>query len=112
MPTKPDVDIKQDAVSNFSEVQGLLSELTSSELERVAIAVIREHRSRLQIAEDLFNEIDRIEASSPSQLDLVQVTHDYRLALLNLHAQHGLVSMVLKCLGYVPEVDGNRPVWN
>ena len=112
MPTKPDVDIKQDSVSSFGGVQGLLAELTSSELERVAIAVIREHRSRLQLAEDLFNEINRIEAAGPPEQDLVQVTHDYRLALLNLHAQHELVSMVLKCLGYVPEVDGQRPVWN
>lgn len=112
MPRKPDVDIKQDAVSDFSEVQSVLSELTSAELERIAIAVIQEHRSRLQRAEDLFNEVDRLEAASPSEQDLEQVTHEYRLALLNLHAQHQLVSTIIKWLGYVPEVDGQRPVWN
>lgn len=112
MPTKPDVDIKHDAIPNLSEVGGLLSELTSSELERVAIAVIREHRTRLQRAEDLFNEVNRIEADSPCEQDLEQVTHDYRLALLNLHAQHQLVSTIIRYLGYVPEVDGQRHVWN
>jgi len=112
MPTKPDVDNEPRSAPTSGGVHTLLAELTSGELERVAIAVIREHRNRLQLAEDLFDEINRIEAASTPEQDLVQVTHDYRLALLNLHAQHELVSMVLKCLGYVPEVDGKRPVWN
>ena len=112
MPIKPNVDRNQSSVSNLSEVHGLLSELTSSEMERVAIAVIREHRSRLQLAEDLFNEVNRLEASRPPEQDLVQVTHDYRVALLNLHTQHELVSTIIERLGYVPEVDGQHSVWN
>ena len=32
--------------------------------------------------------------------------------MLNLHAQHQVVSLVVERLGFVPEIDGQRPVLN
>ena len=74
--------------------------------------MIREHRCRLQKAQDLFEEIGRIETSGGENKHLEPLQHDYRIALLNLHAQHQLVSLVVNRLGYVPEVDGQRPILN
>lgn len=78
----------------------------------MAIAVIREHRDRLQHAQTLFEEMERRELAGGDDDELAQLTHDYRLALLNLHIQHQLVAVVVDRLGYVPEVDGQRPVLN
>jgi hypothetical protein len=93
-------------------IQTLLEDLTADELERVAAAVIREHRCRLQKAQDLFEEIGRIETHGGQDEDLEPLQHDHRIAMLNLHAQHQLVSLVVNRLGYVPEVDGRRPMLN
>lgn len=112
MRTKPDVDIGTGRVQTPTGIRTLLGDLTPDELERVAIAVIREHRSRLQRAQDLFDEVARLEAAGSGDEELQQVNHDYRIATLNLYAQHQLVSMVVERLGYVPEVDGQRPILN
>ena len=93
-------------------MQALLGDLTGHELERVAVAVIRENRSRLQKAQELFEEIDRIEGAGLPNEQLEQLRHDYRIAMLNLHTHHQLVSMVVERLGFVPEIDGQRPDLN
>ena len=108
MRTMPGVHIGPDQAPTSSVIESLLGELTADELERVATAVIREHRCRLQKAQDLFEEIGRREASGGKDDDLDPLQYDYRLAMLNLHAQHQLVSLVVNRLGYVPEVDGQR----
>ena len=82
------------------------------ELKQVAIAVIRENRNRLQNAHELFEELDRLVAAGSTDEHLAQLRHDYRIAMLNLHAQHQVVSLVVEHLGFVPEVDGQRPVLN
>lgn len=74
--------------------------------------MIREHWCRLQKAQDLFEEIGRKEPSGGQDEDLGSIQHDYRVAMLNLHVQHQLVSLVVNRLGYVPEVDGRRPILN
>lgn len=109
---KPSAAIGPDQVPTSSVIQTLLEELTADELERVAAAVIREHRCRLQNAQDLFEEIGRIETRGGQDNDLEPLQHDYSIAMLNLHAQHQLVSLVVNRLGYVPEVDGQRPILN
>lgn len=82
-------------------VRRLLSELSTEELEPLAVEVIREHRRHLQRAQELFEGIE-----SPTGVEgLVQRRHDYRMALLNLHGQHQLVGLVVAALGYVPDVD-------
>lgn len=81
-------------------------------MERLATAVIREHRVRLQKAQDLFEQIGRLEASDVPTHELEPVTDAYRIAMLNLHAQHQIVSLVVEKLGYVPVVDGQRPILN
>ena len=112
MRTKPGADIRPDQALTSSVIHTLLEELTADELERVATAVIREHRCRLQKAQDLFEEIGRTETRGGQDKDLDHLQHDYRVAMLNLHAQHGIVSLVIEKLGYVPEVDGQRPILN
>lgn len=112
MRTKPGVDIKPSPGASSSVIQTLLGELSADELERVAVTVIREHRHRLQAAQELFEELNRVEASGADSGDLDAITHSYRIAMLNLHAQHQLVSLIVDRLGYVPEVDGRRPVLN
>ena len=93
-------------------IQALLEEFTADELERVAATVIREHRCRVQKAQDLFEEIARLEAADAKDDHLDALHHEYRVAMLNVHAQHQLVSLVVNRLGHVPLVDGQRPVLN
>ena len=88
-----------DQAPTSSVIQALLEDLTADELERVAAAVIREHRCRLQKAQDLFEEIGRTETRGGQDKDLDHLQHDYRVAMLNLHAQHGIVSVVIEKLG-------------
>lgn len=109
---KPAAALGPDQAPTSSVIQSLLTDLTADELERVAAAVIREHRSRLQKAQDLFEEIGRIETRGGQDKDLGPLRHDYHIAMLNLHAQHQLVSLVVNRLGYVPEGDGQRPILN
>ena len=78
----------------------------------MAAAVIREHRCRLHKAQDLFEEISRREGAGAGDDQLDPLQHNYRIAMLNLHAQHQLVSLVVNRLGFVPEVDGQRPILN
>ena len=103
---KPGAAIGLNQVPSAREIHTLLEELTADELERVAAAVIREHRDRLQKAQDLFGEVDRLEVAGVADHDIDRTQHDYRIAMLNLHAQHQLVSLVVSRLGYVPEVGG------
>jgi hypothetical protein len=109
---KPGAAIGPNQAPTSSVIQTLLEHLTADELERVAVAVIREHRCRLQKAQDLFEAISRREAAGGQHDDLDPLQYDYRIAMLNLHAQHQLVRMVVNRLGYVPEVDGQRPIHN
>ncbi len=99
-------------IPTSSVIQTLLEELTCDELERVAVTVIRQHQCRVQKAQDLFEEIARLETAGDKPEDLDRLQHDYRIAMLNVHAQHQLVSLVINRLGHVPEVDGQRPVLN
>ena len=112
MRTKPGADVGPDQAPTSSVIHTLLEELTADELERVAAAVIREHRCRLQMAQDLFEEIGRREAAGAQDEDLDSLQHDYRIAMLNLYTQHQLVSLVVNRLGRVPELDGQRPILN
>ena len=50
---KPGATIGPSQIPTSSVIQALLEDLTCDELERVAAAVIREHRSRLQTAQGL-----------------------------------------------------------
>ena len=109
---KPGAATGPDQAPTSGVIQALLEDLTADELERVAAAVIREHRCRLQKAQDLFEEIGRTETSGGQDKELEPLQHDYRMAMLNLHAQHQLVSLVVNRRGYVPEVDGQRPILN
>ncbi|WP_295810888.1 transcriptional repressor TraM [uncultured Nitratireductor sp.] len=112
MRTKTDVDIGPERAATSSVIKALLADLIEYELEQVAIAVIRENRNRLQEAQELFEEIGRLEAASPTDEQLGQLRHDYRIAMLNLHSHHQVVSLVVERLGFVPEVDGQRAALN
>ncbi|MBA89077.1 MAG: hypothetical protein CMJ43_00135 [Phyllobacteriaceae bacterium] len=112
MRTKPDVDIGPGPAATSSVINALLAELSEKELAQVAVAVIRENRSRLQKAQELFEEVSQLDAAGSRDEHLGQLRHDYRIAMLNLHAQHQVVSLVVERLGFVPEVDGQRPVIN
>lgn len=87
-------------------VRRLLSELSIDELGLIAIEVIRDHRRCLQDAEDLFETLEGNDASRLTGAELVRLRHDYTMALLKMHGQHQLVSLVVGALGYVPNVDG------
>lgn len=91
--------------ATHTAVPGLLGELSIEELVPIAAEVIREHRSRLQLAQELFETLERKDEEPATAAELRQLRQDYRLATLNLHGQHLLVSLVVAALGYVPEVD-------
>lgn len=109
MRTKPGADIGPDQAKTSNTIQALLAELTADELEHVASAVIRDYQCRMRQAQDLFEAIVQLEAAGARE-DLACRRHDYRVAMLNVHAHHQLVSLVVNRLGYVPEVDGQRPI--
>lgn len=92
-------------------IQALLAELTDAELEHVASAVIRDYQWRMRQAQAIFEELSQLEGARPRQ-DVECRRHEYRVAMLNVHAQHQLVSLVVNRLGHVPEVDGQRPLLN
>jgi len=111
MRAKPGADIGPNQPRTANTIQALLAELTCEELEHVASAVIRDYQCRMRKAQDIFDEIGQLEASGEPH-DLACRRHDYRVAMLNVHAQHQLVSFVIARLGLVPEVDGQRPPLN
>ena len=109
---KSNVDTGPVRAPTSSVIDALLEELTTDELERIAATVIREHRCRVQKAQDLFEEIARLEGADAQDDHLDTLQHEYRVAMLNVHAQHQLVSLMVNRLGYVPEVNGQHPVLN
>lgn len=111
MRTKPGADIGLDQVKTANTIQALLAELTDAELEHVASAVIREYQCRMRKAQAIFEDLSQLEAVGARQ-DVECRRHEYRVAMLNVHAQHQLVSLVVSRLGHVPEVDGQRPMLN
>jgi hypothetical protein len=111
MRAKPSADIGPDQARTSNGVQALLAHLTDDELEHVATALIRDYQCRMQKAEAIFDELCRLEAAGAGG-DVECRRHDYRVAMLNVHAQHQLVSQVVNRLGHVPDVDGHRPVLN
>ncbi len=111
MRTKPGADIGPDQAKTSNTIQALLAELTDAELEHVAITVIRDYQCRMRKAQAIFEELSQLEAAETQQ-DVECRRHDYRVAMLNVHAQHQLVSLVVSRLGHVPEVDGQRPTLN
>ena len=111
MRTKPGADIGPDQAKTSNTVQALLAELTDAELEHLASAVIRDYQCRVRKAQAIFEELRQLEATGPRQ-DVESRRHEYRVALLNVHAQHQLVGLVVNRLGHVPEVDGQRPLLN
>lgn len=86
-------------------VPSFLSELSTEELEPIAVKVILEHRQRLQLSQELFETLERKEEERATAAELSQLRRDYRLATLYLHGHHQLVSLVVAALGYVPDVD-------
>lgn len=93
-------------------IQDFLSELSGPELERLAVAVVREYRVRLQRAQDLFEEIGRRDVARTPDDEVEEQQHAYSVAMLNLHVQHDLVSRVQETLGHLPIVDGQQVVLN
>jgi len=106
MRMKRAVDVEPDKAATSTAVRRLLNEISTDELEPLAIEVIREHRRRLQHAEDLFEALERGAEHRSTPAERLQLLQDHRMAMLNLHAQHQLVSLVVTALGYVPDVDG------
>jgi hypothetical protein len=111
MRTKPGADIGPDQAKTSNTIQALLAELTCAELEDVAASVIRDYQCRMRKAQALFEEISQLETAGPPE-NLARRRHDYRIAMLNVHAQHQLVSLVVNRLGHVPDVDGQPAVLN
>ena len=109
MRTKRVEAVDPDEAATPTAVQRLLRGLSIEELEPIAIEVVREHRRRLQYAQDLFEVLERNDENRAASEEVVRPRQDYRMALLNLHGQHQLVSLVVAALGYVPEVDSQSP---
>ncbi|MBN9310969.1 transcriptional repressor TraM [Devosia sp.] len=97
--------VEPDTAATSTAVRRLLSELSIEELEPIAVEVIREHRHRLQRAQDLFEALERNDEDPVAGEEVVRLRQDSRIAMLNLHGQHQIVSLVVAALGYVPDVD-------
>ena len=101
--------VEPDTAATSTAVRRLLSELSIEELEPIAVEVIREHRRRLQRAQNLFEALEPNDENRAASEEVVRLRQDYRMAMLNLHGQHQLVSLVVTALGYVPDVDSQTP---
>ncbi len=101
--------VEPDTAATTTSVRRLLSDTSAEELKPIAVEVIREHRRRLQRAQELFETLERKDKERATAAELRQLRQDYRMAMLNLHGQHQLVSLVVAALGYVPDVDGQSP---
>lgn len=112
MHTKPAISTEADFASTLTVMHTLLEELITEELKRVAVEVIREHRRRLQKAQQLFEEISRLKGTPDRNDRLRSAQHDYCIAILGLHGQHQVVSVVVDRLGFVPNVDTSSPAMN
>lgn len=111
MRTKPGADIGPDQAKTSNTIQALLAELTCDELEHVATALIRDYQCWMAKAEAIFQDLSQLEATGSGQ-HVECRRHDYRVAMLNVHAQHQLVSQVVNRLGRIPDIDGQRMVPN
>lgn len=109
MRVKRAVAVEPDTAATPTSVRRLLSDTSAEELEPIAVGVIREHRRRLQRAQELFETLERKDEERATAAALRQLRQDYRMAILNLHGQHQLVSLVVAALGYVPDVDSQPP---
>jgi DNA-binding transcriptional regulator YdaS (Cro superfamily) len=109
MRTKKAVAVEPDNAATPTAVRRLLGEISTEDLEPLAVEVIREHRRRLQRAQELFETLERKDEERATAPELRQLRQDYRMAMLNLHGQHQLVSLVVAALGYVPDVDSQPP---
>lgn len=106
MRMKRAVAVGPDKAETPTAVRRLLNEISTQELEPLAIQVIQEHRRRVQQAEELFEVLELVVEPPSTAAESLQLRQNYRMAMLNLHAQHQLVSLVVTALGYVPDVDG------
>lgn len=109
MRTKRAVAVEPDQAATPTAIRRLLSEISTEELEPLAVEVIRVHRRRLQRAQELFEALERNGEERAPAAALRQLRQDYRMAMLNLHGQHQLVGLVVAALGYVPDVGGQSP---
>lgn len=104
--------VERDKATTPTAVRGLLSEISTEDLEPLVVEVIREHRRRLQRAQALFDTLERKDADPSAVDELRHLQQDYSMAMLNLQGQHQLVSLVVAALGYVPDVDGPASATN
>jgi len=93
-------------------VRRILDEISTQELEPLAVEGIQEFRRRLQRVEELYEALEPAVESPSAAAARFQLRQDHRMAMLNLHAQHLLVSLVVAALGYVPDVDGSTSANN
>ena len=98
------VAVEPDKAATPSAVRRLLDAISTEELEPIAVEVIREHRRRLQRAQESFDALEGGDKKGATAAEPHLLRQNYRLALLSLHGQHHLVSLILAALGYVPDV--------
>jgi len=109
MRMKRAVAVEPDKAATPTSVHHLLNEISTDELEPIAMEVIREHRRRLQRAQELFETLELKDEERARAAELLQLRQDYRMAMLNLHGQHQLVRLVVAALGHIPDVDSQLP---
>ncbi len=85
-------------------IAAFLAGLNERALERVALDVIREQRRRLEHAQALYEKLSTLEAEAPLDEAAETLRHDYRLALLMMHGNHQIASVVIDKLGRVPRL--------
>lgn len=85
-------------------ILALLDGLTSEEISRLAVDIIRENRQWLNLAQSLFEQLEMSEKDGTTKQILDDLKREYRLAMLELKIQHELVRLIVDVLGYLPEL--------
>lgn len=91
-------------------ILSVLEGLSSDELARLAVDVIRENRRRLDRTQSLYDQLEKPIAGNAPGPDPGDLQRDYHMALLELKLHHELVRLVIDVLGHVPETTQDRPI--
>ncbi|MCP1201087.1 transcriptional repressor TraM [Notoacmeibacter sp. MSK16QG-6] len=98
----------RNASSPRLSIERILSNLTPTELEQLAIAVIRNQRERLEAAQTLYDRLDASRKGAHQDAADELVKHEYTLAMLMMTTHHQVTSAVIDKLGYVPTISGGE----
>jgi len=98
-------DFSASASSELRPVIGLTRGLPGPDMEVLAVNAIRQHRQHLEKADLLFQALPQ-DCKTGTAVGGAQHL-EYIEAMIEMHSQMGALNMLIKLLGYIPNVSVN-----